>query len=200
MSNFKKAKRGFFRANWQIRAPTLRLIDSQGKQIGVVSLSEARSLAQKQNLDLIEIVPGANPPVARLADYAKFKYEQKKKEKEERKKKKKGEKLKEIRLTPFIGQADLKTRIERAKKFAQEGDRLKIVVKFLGRQIIRKEFGYQLLEKIKEELKEFYQAKSEIKLIGKRLIMFMEPTKRVKNGQKNKEENSQVSRQPVQNH
>jgi len=169
-----------YRLNWQIRAPRVRLIDDQGKQIGVVSLQEARKIAQERGLDLVEIAPQAKPPVVKAIDYAKFKYEQNKKQREARKKTKRGTKIKEIQLSPFIGEADFKTRIERAKSFAQEGDRLKVVLKFKGRQITKKEFGYQLLEKVKQELAEIYQQDGEIKLSGRRLIMFMKLRK--KNG------------------
>jgi len=180
----KEAKR----INWQIRAPEVRLIDDQGRQIGVVSLQKAREIAKKKELDLVEIAPRAKPPVVRVVNYAKFAYQEKKKEREKRKKERRGERLKEIRLTPFIGQADLKTRIERAKKtFAQEGDRLKIVVKFLGRQITQKQFGYQLLEKVKEELVGFYEPEGEAKLAGKRLILSLKPVKRVHEKEKDSE-------------
>lgn len=173
MKRRRKTKQDFYRVNWQIRAPTVRLIDNQGKQIGVVSLQKARKIAQGKGLDLVEIAPRAKPPVVKVIDYAKFKYEQDKKQREARKKIKRGTKLKEIQLSPFIGEADFKTRIERAKEFAKEGDRLRIVLKFKGRQISRKEFGYQLLEKIKQELAEIYQQDGEIRLSGKRLIMLM---------------------------
>lgn len=177
MKKRKNLEKAFYRTNWQIRAPKLRLIDQQNKQIGIVSLQEARETAQKKGLDLVEIAPRANPPVAKIINYAKFKYDQNKKRRETRKKVKKGEKLKEIQLSPFIGQADLETRIERAKKFAQKGDRLKIVVKFRGRQITRKQFGYQLLENVKEKLAEIYQQDGSTRLAGKRLIILMKPKK-----------------------
>jgi len=172
------SKRVIRRTNWQIRAPNVRLIDDQGKQIGVVSLQKAREIAKKKELDLVEIAPNAKPPVVRVVDYAKFNYQQEKKEREERKKKKRGDKLKEIQLTPFIGQADLKTRVERAKGFAKEGDRLRIVVKFRGRQITQKQFGYQLLDRVKEELVDFYQPEREGKFSGKRLILALKPIKK----------------------
>lgn len=186
MNKRKNPRQDFYRVNWQIRAPTIRLIDDHNRQIGVVSLQEARKIAQEKSLDLVEVAPRANPPVVRLIDYTKFKYEQNKKQREARKKIKQGARVKEIQLSPFIGEADFKTRIERAKDFAQEGDRLRIVLKFKGRQITRKEFGYQLLERVKQELAGIYQQDGEIKLSGKRLIMLMKLIKKPsekKNGQ-----------------
>jgi len=189
----RKQRKIFYRTNWQIRAPNVRLINNQGKQIGIVSIQEARKIAQKEKLDLVEIAPRATPPVVKITGYAKFKYEQNKKEREARKKNKRGEKLKEIRLTPFIGKADLNTRIERAKKFAKEGDRLKIVLRFLGRQIIKKEFGYQLLDEVKEQLKDFYEPEGNARLSGKRLIMSMKIVKKREkdNGKKKNQSNQE---------
>lgn len=170
-------RRTFYPINWQIRALQVRLLDEEGKQIGVLPTSEARALAEKRGLDLVEIAQGANPPIAKIIDYAKFKYQQAKKEKEAKRKNKKGDKLKEIRLTPFIGEADLETRINRARKFAKKGDRIKVVVKFLGRQITQKDFGYQLIEKVKEKLKGVYQEDVKPRLSGRELIIFMKPIK-----------------------
>ncbi len=194
MRKRKRTRQDFYRINWQIRAPTVRLIDDQGKQIGIVSLQEARRVAQEKGLDLVEIAPRANPPVVKVIDYAKFKYEQDKKRREARKKTKQGSKIKEIQLSPFIGEADFKTRVERAKDFAQEGDRLKVVLKFKGRQITKKEFGYQLLERIKQELAELYQQDGEIKLTGKRLVMFMKLRKTA-----TKQDGQKATKEQIQN-
>lgn len=181
----------FCRINWQIRAPSLRVIDQEGKQIGILSLIEARNLAQKSSLDLIEIAPRANPPVAKIANYAKYKYQQEKKQREANKNSKKGEKVKEIQLTPFIGEADLETRLSRARKFSKKGARLKFVVKFIGRQNARKEFGHQLLGRIIQELADYYQPEGSAKLLGKRLMIMMNPVSSVKGKKKNEEQNRQ---------
>lgn len=193
-------KRFFNRVNWQIQATTVRLIDDSGKQVGIVSIQEAREQAKEKGLDLVEIAAKAKPPVVRIVSYSKFKYQQQKKEREERKKLKKGEKSKEIRLTPFIGEADFKTRIARAGDFAKEGDKLKVVVKFLGRQITQKQFGYKLLEKVKEELKDIYEEEGQARLMGKRLLLTLKPIRKVteKHHEKNEKENTEVSRQQVQ--
>lgn len=172
MSN-KKLK---YRKNREIKASKVRLVDEEGKQIGVLDIKKAREKAKEKNLDLVEVAPQAKPPVVKLVDYAKFIYEQEKKQSEAKKKSKKGE-LKEIRLTPFIGKADLKTRLRRAENFREENDRLKLVVQFKGRQITQKKFGYELLDKVKEQLDEIYEQDGKIKQQGKRLIMYMKPRK-----------------------
>jgi len=188
--NNRKQNRNFTRVNWQIRAPEVRLINEKGEQAGVVSIEEAKSLAQQAGEDLVEVAPNAKPPVVKIIEFSKYKYQQNKKEKEARKKSKKGDKLKEIQLTPFIGEADLQTRINRAKKFSRNEDRLRIVVKFIGRQITKKDFGFKLLDKICQALNGFYEKEAEPKLIGKRLILMMKPVKQAKNEQKkDKEQN-----------
>ena len=169
----KRREHLFYRVNWQIRAEKVRLIDEEGKQLGVFPISKAREIAQKAGLDLVEIAPRANPVVVKLVDYHKFKYQQEKKKREERKKEKGG--VKEIRITPFIAEGDLEIRVKRAKKFLKEGKRLKLVVRFIGRQIANKQFGYQAIENFKERIKEEGEQEGEPKLTGKRLISFFKP-------------------------
>ena len=177
----KKQTRIFYRTNWQIRSSPIRVIDSQGKQVGILDLTAARELAKNKGLDLVEIAPRTRPPVVKLIDYAKFKYQEQKRRREENKKRRGGQK--EFRFSPFIGEADLKSRLERAKKFSQEGERLKITVRFRGRQITRQSFGYELIEKIGLDLKNYYQLEEKPKVIGKRLIAVFKP---INNHEKNK--------------
>jgi len=193
--NNRRQTRNFVRANWQIRAPEVRLINEKGEQIGVISIEKARNLTKAAGLDLVEIAPKAKPPVVKIIELSKYKYQQAKKEKEARKKSKKGDRLKEIQLSPFIGEADLATRISRAKKFAKEEDRLKIVVKFLGRQITKKNFGFELLDKVKEQLNGLYETESQPKFVGKRLILLMKPIKQNKNGKSKEQEQEQEQKQ-----
>jgi translation initiation factor IF-3 len=166
-----------YRTNWQIRSPTVRVIDEEGKQIGVIDINTARNMAREKGLDLVEIAPKARPPVAKIADYAKLKYQEAKKKKEERKKQKIQDDIKEIQLSPFIGDADFNTRIERAQEFAKKGFKLRIVIKFKGRQITKKEFGFEMIDRLKEELLEIYEPETEAKLIGKRIIIIFKPVK-----------------------
>lgn len=163
-----------FRINNQIRAQKVRLIDNKGEQIGVVNIKKARNIADEKNLDLVEVAPGAKPPVVKVLDYNKFLYEQEKKQSKEKKKAKGGEQ-KEIQLSPFIGEADLKYRLKKAKEFAKDNNSLRIVIRFKGRQITQKKFGYELLDRVKEELSKFYQQSGKTKEQGKRLIMRMDP-------------------------
>ncbi len=186
----KKQKRIFYRTNWQIQASPLRIIDSRGKQIGVFSLDEARRLAQRRGLDLVEIAPQAKPVVVKLVDYAKFKYQEAKKRQQAKKQQKQGRELKELRFSPFIDQGDLNNRLARARLFAQKGERLKIVVRFRGRQFSRQNFGYELIEKISQELAADYQLEEKPKIVGKRLIAFFKPKKRGNNHEETKKENA----------
>jgi len=169
----------YWRVNHDIRANTLRVIGEDGKQIGIMSLSEALAHANETNLDLIEVVPTANPPVAKIMDFGKFRYQEEKKQKQEAKKQKGGD-LKEIRFSPFIAQGDYNTRMERVKEFLTEGDKVKLVVVFKGRQLGSKQFGYELLGKINGELKDRIAVDMEPKFLGRHLVMIISPVKKVK--------------------
>lgn len=124
----------------------MRLLDEEGKQIGLVSKLEALQKAKELNLDVVEIASSATPPVAKLIDFKKFKYQEAKKEREN-KKNQKNVGTKEVRLRPFIGQHDFDTRAEKAKSFLEDGNQVKISVFFKGREITRKEFGYETLNR-----------------------------------------------------
>lgn len=141
----KPVPKFLFRLNYQITSPTLRLLDEEGKQIGIVSKIEALQKAKELNVDVVEIAPKANPPVGKLIDYKKFKYQEAKKERDA-KKSQKNVGVKEVRLRPFIGQHDFDTRVNQAKEFLTEGNQLKVSVFFRGREITRKEFGFTVLK------------------------------------------------------
>lgn len=168
-----------FRRNQQIQAKKVRLIDKKGKQIGVFDIEKARELAKEKKLDLVEVAPDAKPPVVKLLKYNKFLYEQEKKQAKSKKETKGGEQ-KEIQLSPFIGEADLKYRLKKAHQFAEENNNLRIVLRFKGRQITQKKFGYDLLERVKKELSDIYQQSGKIKQQGNRLIMRLDPIKHEK--------------------
>jgi len=168
-------KRFFHRINHQIRARQVRVIDEDGKQIGVMDLSEALKQAHQAGLDLVEIAPKADPPVCKLIDYAKFKYLEAKKLK---KSKAKVRDLKEIRLTPFIGQNDLIRLADKAAEFLTEGHKVKVVVKFTGRTINYKSFGHQTLDKVIDYLKDKATVEQPAKLVGRRLIATLAPKKK----------------------
>lgn len=165
-----------YRINQYITAPTIRLLDEDGKQIGVVSIAEAREQSFRTGLDLVEVAPNAKPPVVKLIEFSKFRYQEAKKQKAEKKGIKGGE-MKEIQMTPFIGQADYDTRLKRAKEFLTTGNKVKLSIKFQGRQIAHQEFGHNLINKFKIDLQELGSLEGEPKLIGKRLLVTLTPVK-----------------------
>jgi translation initiation factor IF-3 len=167
------------RINHQIKALQVRLIGSDGKQIGVVKLNEAIEKAMKENLDLIEIAPLAKPPVAKIANLGKFIYQENKKLKKQVKKSKPSE-VKEVRFSPFIGSADYKTRIERINEFLKDGNKVRAVVKFKGRQMNSKDFGYKLLKNIIQDVAYPIAVDMEPKFLGRHLAMVISPIKKVK--------------------
>jgi translation initiation factor IF-3 len=179
MSSFKNKSQNhkFYKINQYITAPTLRLLDEHGKQIGVMSLSEARSQSQETGLDLIEINGSAVPPVVKLISFSKFKYQESKKLQSEKKGVKGGE-LKELQMTPFIGQNDYQMRVDKAKKFLATGNKIKLSIKFQGRQMNHQEFGRDLLTKFTTDLKDLAAPESEARLIGKRLMVTFTPSKK----------------------
>ena len=130
--------------------------------------------ARKSGLDLIEIAPIAKPPVAKIINFGKFRYQEEKKEKQQKKGVKGGE-LKEIRFSPFIGEADYKTRLERVKEFLEDKDKVRLVVKFKGRQMGSKQFGYSLLKRVLDELGQSIAVDMEPKFLGRHLIMVISP-------------------------
>ena len=127
-------------------SPQLRLLDEEGKQIGIVSKIEALQKAKELGIDVVEVAPNAKPPVAKLIDYKKLKYQEAKKERES-KKSQKNVGVKEVRLRPFIGQHDFDTRLAKAKELLTDGNQLKISVFFRGREITRKEFGFDIMKR-----------------------------------------------------
>jgi len=175
-SRYKYYKKKFYKINQYITAPQIRLIDENNKQIGILSLYDARQKSQETNLDLVEIASKAKPPVVKLIDFAKFKYQEAKKEKNSKKGSRGGE-LKEIHMKPFIGQSDYETRIKKARKFLSTGNKVKLCVKFLGRQITKKEFGYKLVERFQKDLEDISTPEGNTKLTGKNLFLTLTPTK-----------------------
>lgn len=183
----RRPPRPYYKTNWAIRAQEIRLLDAQGKQIGILPIEEARKMAREQELDLIEIIEKAKPPIVKLIKFSKFKYLEKKKLKA--KPKKSGGNLKEVRLTPFIGQKDLEIRLKRMKKFLTAGHKVKVSIKFIGRQVTKPEFGRKLIEKFQEELEGIAILEINPKLVHKRMYATFAPAKTTKS-KKNKNEKS----------
>lgn len=183
----------FYKINQYIQAKEVRVIGADGKQIGILPIFQAIQEARKQGADLIEISPNANPPVCKLMDFKKFKYQEAKKERESKKGQKGGD-LKEIRLTPFIAKNDFDVRIRRAKEFLGEGNKVRLTVRFVGRQLGHKEFGQEVLGKAIKELEAFSKKDSEAKWQGKDFFITLSSDNKKeskKNEQKN--ENQEVS-------
>lgn len=160
----------------------MRLISEEGKQLGIVALPEALKTAQGLGVDLVEIAPNANPPVCRLVDYKKFKYELAKKERDGKKHAKEVG-LKEVRLGPFIGEHDLNVRLNQIRSFLSEGDRVKVNVRFSGRQMAHPEFGITLTQKVVGELGDLAWVERDSHFEGRQYITILLPRKGIKNAE-----------------
>ncbi|GAB3803965.1 translation initiation factor IF-3 [Virgibacillus kimchii] len=162
--------------NEKIRAREVRLIDSTGDQLGVKSKQEALEIARKRDLDLVLVAPNAKPPVCRIMDYGKYRFEQQKKEKEARKKQKVIN-VKEVRFTPGIGDHDFETKLKNARKFLSKGDKVKAAVRFRGRAITHKDLGREVLDRFAEEVKDIATVESKPKMEGRNMFMMIAPVK-----------------------
>ena len=160
--------------NHQIKAPELRVVSSDGKQLGVIPTYEAIQKALDEGLTLIEVAPNAKPPVAKIVDLGKFKYEIEKKARKEKKGVKGGD-TKEIRFSPFIGEHDYETRMIRIREFLDEKNKVRLVVVFTRRQLGSKQFGYNLLYRITKELGDRIGIDMQPKFLGKHLMMVISP-------------------------
>lgn len=179
----KRNKR--WRTNEQIRAPKVRLIGEEDKQIGILKKEEALEKARKKGLDLVEVAPKAKPPVVKIVDFGKFLYREEKKLKKQKKGAKTSE-LKEVRFSPFIADNDYETRLERVEEFLRERNKVRITVKFKGRQMSAKKFGYKLFDRILDDLGEIAKVDQKPKFMGRHLIGTLSPTKAAKPKKENK--------------
>ena len=158
--------------NEQIRAREVSLIGENGEQLGFMSVREAMKLAEEAELDLVKIAPTAKPPVCKIIDYGKYRYELARKEKEARKKQKVVE-LKEIRLSPNIDSNDLNTKMNAAKKFLSKGDKVKITLRFRGREMAHIDSSKHILEEFAEKLSDIAVVEKAPKLEGRSMMMFL---------------------------
>jgi len=165
------------RVNQEIRAPEVRVLSEEGKQVGVMKLGEALSHAKNLGVDLIEIVPNAVPPVVKAIDIGKYRYQEEKKARELAKKNK-GSEVKEIRFTPFIGDADFETRIRRIEEFLGESNKIRIVVVFSNKQLGAKEHGYKVLQRILTKFEGRVVLDMDAKFFGRHLAMVISPYKK----------------------
>lgn len=160
--------------NEEIRDKEVRVISADGEQLGIMSAEEALKIAEQRNLDLVKIAPMAKPPVCKVMDYGKFRFEKAKKEKEAKKNQKIIE-TKEIRLSLNIDTHDFETKINHAKKFIAAGNKLKVSIRFRGREMAHPEIGLNIMEKAAEALEEVAIIEKAAKLEGKQMLMFMAP-------------------------
>jgi len=158
--------------NEQIRDKEIRLIGEEGQQLGVMSPKEALALAEEAGLDLVKVAPGANPPVCKIVDYGKYKYEMLRKEKEAKKKQRVIE-VKEIRLTPNIDTNDLNTKINAARKFLGKGDKVKVSLRFRGREMAHMANSKHILDDFAQSLSDVATIEKEPKVEGRSMTMFL---------------------------
>jgi translation initiation factor IF-3 len=163
------------RINDEIRVPQVQLVDHDGQNRGIVDIEEALNLAGDAGLDLVEIAPNSRPPVVKILDYGKYKFQAQKKAAEARKKQKTVE-VKEIKMRPSIDTHDYDVKMRAARRFLDEGDKVKMTLRFRGREMAHQELGLQLLFRVRDELNEMAKVEAEPRLEGRQMIMILAPT------------------------
>ena len=162
------------RFNYRINSPEIQVISREGENLGILNLQDAISRAKDQGLDLIEISPNAKPPVCKIMDMGKFKYDQQKKANKAKKKQKKIE-LKEIKLRPVTEVHDYTFKIKNAQKFLSKGDKVKFTIRFKGRELQHSNLGHDLMEKIKQDMQSIGKVELQPRFDGKQMIMVIQP-------------------------
>ena len=160
--------------NEQIRDKELRVIDSDGNQLGIMSLRQALEIAEQKNLDLVKIAPQANPPVCKIIDYGKYRFEQAKREKEARKNQRVVE-IKEVRLSLNIDTHDFETKRNHALRFISEGNKVKVSIRFRGREMGHPELGQEIMQRFADAMSEVANVEKPAKLEGRNMLMFLAP-------------------------
>jgi len=160
--------------NEKIIAPEVRVINQDGEQVGIVSIEEANEIASEASLDLVEISPNAEPPVCRIMDYGKFRFEESKKL-QTAKKKQKQTQVKEIKFRPGTDIGDYKIKLRKLVEFLEEGDRTKVTLRFRGREMAHQELGLELLQRVKADLEEYGTVEQEPKMEGRLMVMVLAP-------------------------
>ena len=162
------------RTNADIRAPEVRLIDVEGEQLGIVKIQEALRQAEEVGLDLVEISPNAKPPVCRLMDYGKFRYQEQKRQQEARAKQKVIQ-LKEVKFRPATDEGDFQVKLRNVKRFLTDGDKVKVSLRFRGREMAHQELGLQMLHRVRDEVVDLGTPESMPKLEGRQMVMILSP-------------------------
>ncbi|WP_443081477.1 translation initiation factor IF-3 [Thiohalorhabdus sp.] len=164
------------RVNEDIEADEVRLVGSDGEQIGIVSLQDAFDRADDEGLDLVEVSPQAEPPVVKIMDYGKYKYEASKRAHKAKAKTKKVE-LKEVKFRPKTDQHDYEVKLKNAIRFLKQGDRVKVTMRFRGREMLHQDIGREVLERVEQDLSEHGKVEQQPKLEGRQMIMVVAPLK-----------------------
>ena len=162
------------KANHRINSPEVQVIASSGENLGIINTSKAISMAKEEGLDLIEVAPNARPPVCKIIDMGKYKYEAQKKANKAKKRQKKIE-LKEIKLRPVTEIHDYNFKLKNAQKFLSKGDKVKFTIRFKGRELQHSNLGKELMDKIKQDMKEIGRVELQPKFDGKQMIMVIQP-------------------------
>ena len=164
------------RVNYQIRISPVRVIDEDGEQLGIMEVDEARSIAEQRGLDLVEVAPTARPPVCKIMDYGKYKYEQAKKDKEAKKKQHQIH-VKEMKFRPKIDDHDYEFKVAHVREFLEKGDKAKLTIMFRGREMMHQEFGLAILERVVEDLADVAVVEQEPKTEGRNMTMVLAPAR-----------------------
>ena len=165
------------RRNEQIRARELRVIGPEGEQLGILGRNEAIAMAKEHGLDLVEVAATADPPVCRVMDYGKFKYQEQKRA-QEAKAKQKVTQVKEVKFRPATDENDFQTKIRAVRRFLEGGDKAKITLRYRGREMAHQEFGVELMDRVKTELGDIAQVEQNPKLEGRQMIMVLGPKRK----------------------
>ncbi|RRN80405.1 MULTISPECIES: translation initiation factor IF-3 [Pseudoxanthomonas] len=165
------------RKNHEIRVPRVRVIGSDGEMIGVLSRDEALRLAEEEDLDLVEIQPNADPPVCKIMDFGKFKFEQQKRASEAKKKSKQVE-IKEVKFRPVTDEGDYQIKLRNMRRFLEDGDKVKVNIRFRGREMSHQELGRQMAARIEADLGEDIVIESRPRLEGRQMVMMIAPKKK----------------------
>jgi translation initiation factor IF-3 len=182
----------FVRVNGKIRAREVRVIGADGQQLGILSLGDALTMARQQSVDLVEVAPNATPPVCRLVDYGKYRYEQAKREKEA-KKHQHANRVKEIQLSPTIDPHDFSVKLSHAIDFLCEEMKVKVTLRFRGREMAHQEFGFQVVDKLIKELVPFGHPDAAPKLIGRGINVMLSPLPRNKRARNPHQDQNQAA-------
>ncbi|HEY4581610.1 MAG TPA: translation initiation factor IF-3 [Lysobacter sp.] len=165
------------RKNSEIRVPRVRVIGSDGEMVGVLTRDEALTMAQDEGLDLVEIQPNADPPVCKIMDFGKFRFEQQKKANEAKKKSKQVE-IKEMKFRPVTDEGDYQIKLRNMRRFLEEGDKIKVNIRFRGREMSHQELGRQMAQRIEQDLGEDIVIESRPRLEGRQMVMMIAPKKK----------------------